>query len=93
MLDKDFSLVQDMSNVMRKMAEEQGINPMHACYLGALAVRELAERVSEGLGLDINTVVSFMGNAILQEGLMRNKFERLRPDNGAGCRPSDCKGC
>ena len=90
MLDKDFSLVQDMQNVMGKMLNEQGINPLHGCYLAAMAVREMAERVADGFGLDINTVVSFTGNAILQDGIMRNKMEKVarpadRPDNGCGC--------
>ena len=90
MLDKDFSIVQDMKNVMGKMLNEQGMNPLHGCYLAALAVREMAEQVADGFGLDINTVVSFAGNAIQQDGVVRTKFERIRQD----CpQPRDGKGC
>ena len=91
MLDKYFSTVQHIKDVMCKMLDEQQLNPLHSCYLAAMAVREMAEKVADGFGLDTNTVVSFVGNAILQEGVMRNKMERIarpadRPDNGCGCR-------
>ena len=90
MLSEDFKLVDHMRATMQKIIADNGINPIHGVYLMALAVRESTEDLCNNIGLNTTEANAFIGNAMLHEDTLRQKFQKQpsdtsRPSCGCGC--------